>query len=83
MTLPKLRTINGAWDELKKIDPHTAISASAIRKLVKTGRLPSIRSGNRVYINMDTLLDLLNHPENYPLPERDPVLVQGIHRVDL
>lgn len=81
MNVPKLRTINGAHLALKELDPSTAISASAIRRLVKSGRLPAIRSGNRTYINLDILTDLLEHPENYPAPEQKPELTQGIRRV--
>ena len=39
MSFPKLRTINGAHLALKELDPSTAISASAIRRLVKSGQL--------------------------------------------
>ena len=81
MSFPKLRIINGAYLALKELDPSTAISASAIRGQVKSGRLPAIRSGNRTYINMDILADLLEHPENYPAPEQKPELTQGIRRV--
>lgn len=81
MSIPKLRTINGAYAALKELDPSTAISTSAIRKLVKSGQLPAIYSGNRTYINMDILTDLLEQPENYPAPEQKPELTQGIRRV--
>ena len=37
MSTPRLRTINTAARELKKIDPDTAVSAAAIRRLVKQG----------------------------------------------
>ena len=83
MSVPKLRTINGAHAALKELDPSTAISASAIRRLVKSGQLPSIRSGNRVYINTDVLLDFLEHPERYPQPEQMPEPVQGIRPVSI
>lgn len=83
MSFPRLRTINGAHLALKELDPSTAISASAIRRLVKSGRLPAIRSGNRTYINLDILTDLLEHPENYPAPEQKPETVQGIRWVAL
>ena len=81
MSFPKLRTINGAHLALKELDPSTAISTSAIRSLVKSGQLPAIQSGNRTYINMDILTDLLKHPENYPALEQKPELTQGIRRV--
>lgn len=83
MSVPKLRTINGAHAALKELDPSTAISASAIRRLVKSGQLPSIHSGNRVYINTDVLLDFLEHPERYPQPEQMPEPVQGIRPVSI
>lgn len=79
MSTPRLRTINTAARELKKIDPDTAVSAAAIRRLVKQGRVPCIHSGNRAYLNFDALLAYLEKPfqeETHP-----PVSVHGVRSV--
>lgn len=62
MSIPRLRTINGAAQELKKLDPSTAVSAAAIRRLVNRGLVSSLHSGNRAYLNFDQLLDYLGDP---------------------
>ena len=46
-----LRTIHGFVCEAKKRDSSSAINETFIRKLVKEGRLPCIRSGNRTYLD--------------------------------
>lgn len=50
-----IRTIDQAYDELKKRDPDTAISRHMVRQLVKTGIVPSIQSGNKKLVDVDVL----------------------------
>ena len=67
-----MRTIDEAYKELVKLDPNTAVTKYRIKQLVKTGIIPSVPAGSRkVYINFNTLLEYLAHPENFPtLKER-------------
>ena len=51
----KIRTINQAYDEIKSLDPDTAISRSRIRQLVKSGEIPSIKAGNRYLVSLRTV----------------------------
>ena len=77
--MARIRTINLAAEELRKLDPNTALSAAAIRRLVKTGQLPYIQAGNRCYLDFDSLLaylDNLTVPEQHP-----PAYYRGIRRV--
>ncbi len=68
----KMRTISEAYKELLKLDPHTAVTKYRIKQLVRTGVIPSIPAGTRkVYINFNTLLDYLSHPERYPAPQKE------------
>lgn len=77
---PRLRTINAAARELKQLDPGTAMSSSAIRKLVKGGAIPCIYSGTRAYLNFDSLLSYLHNPEQtHTLPEK----INGISRFEV
>ena len=51
--MPQIRTIKGAADEIKKIDPDTAITEYRIRSLVNEKSIPSVSVGNRKLVNMD------------------------------
>lgn len=51
----RMRTINEAAKWVKDTDPHTALTPTAIRRLVISGELPSRRAGTKYLINLDTL----------------------------
>ena len=53
----RYRTIKGAVQELKAEDPNTEITEYLLRKLVVSGEIPSLKSGNKYIINVDELLD--------------------------
>lgn len=53
MAKARLRTAQGVLDELRKEDPDTAVTLSAIRRFLKTGRVPVIRVGNKQLVNFD------------------------------
>lgn len=63
MPLPRIRGITEAIDELRAADPKTALTVHALRSLVKTGELPSVRAGNKYLINMAVLEDYLTNPK--------------------
>lgn len=50
-----MRTIDAAAAYLKEQDPDTALTKSALRRLVNTGEVPSVRVGIRYLINLDNL----------------------------
>lgn len=45
--MKRIRTIQGAYEEIKVADPNTGITLSAIRRAVTTGEIPSRRIGSR------------------------------------
>lgn len=53
----KFRTIESAYNEIKEMDPNTAITKWAIRTVVAEGYVPSRRVGNKYIFNLDSLLD--------------------------
>ncbi len=57
--MPKMRTIQEAYNELKKIDPETAVTPHAIRKLVLSGEIPHIKAGKKYLVNMQILENYL------------------------
>lgn len=59
MTLPRMRTIKEAVEEIKKDDPQTAIREYFIRDLVVSNRIPYVKAGRKILINMDKLYEYL------------------------
>lgn len=53
-----------ALEELRRIDPQTPVSLSFIRRLVKTGAVPSVpvSAGRRRLVNLDALIEYLSNP---------------------
>ena len=57
MSVVRMRFPQQALEELRRIDPQTPVSLSFIRRLVKTGAVPSVPvgNGNRRLVNFDAL----------------------------
>ena len=51
----RMRTVNTAYEELICDDPNTAVTKSAIRQIVNSGKIPSLRFGNRTVFDLDDL----------------------------
>jgi excisionase family DNA binding protein len=51
----RIRTIDTAYEEIRKNDPDTAISRNYIRQIVRDGTIPSIRTGNKYLVSMQVL----------------------------
>ena len=60
--MAKMRTILEAYEAIKASDNDTALTLSGIRRLVNTGKVPSVKIGRRILINYDALTDYLNNP---------------------
>lgn len=75
----RMRFVEQAIEELKRLDPDTPVSARMVRSLVKSGKIPSVPVGNgtRRLINLDALLEYLENP-----PAEQPEQARGIRRVD-
>jgi hypothetical protein len=50
-----MRGIKQAIEEIRESDPNTAFTEKALRRLVLTGAIPSVRIGAKYLINMDIL----------------------------
>lgn len=73
MTVPRMRTIPEAFNELKKADPETAYTLRALRAAVNRGELPVVRVGNKRLVNLDKLFEMLNTPSSEPKTENEGV----------
>ena len=58
----KMRTISEAYAEIKSCDPDTGMTLSGLRRLVSTGKIPSIRIGRRILIDYGNLHEHLSNP---------------------
>ena len=56
---PRMRTIAEAVAHIKSHDPHTAFTEHALRRMVRSGELPSVRIGAKYLVNLDVLLEFL------------------------
>ncbi len=74
----RMRTPAQALTEIKQQDPHSCVSLNMIRRLIKTGAVPSVAvcSGRRRLVNLDALLDFLAAPA-----ENKPEQAQGIRPI--
>lgn len=53
--MARIRTINQAYNLIKFDDPDTAISEFLIRRMVLEGKIPAIKTGNRLYVDVDVV----------------------------
>ena len=56
----KMRTLPQAVEELKSLDPDSAVTLSLLRLLVKRGEIPVVPIRNRQLVNMESVLDYFN-----------------------
>ena len=49
----RMRTIDQAAEYVKTTDPDTALTKTAIRRLVTTGALPSVKVGQKYLVALD------------------------------
>lgn len=71
MSIPRMRLINEAYEEIKAKDPNTAITKYFIRDLVVSGKIPTSKAGRKYLINMDMLEAYLSNPE--PSTNQEPI----------
>lgn len=62
----KMRTIAEAFEHVKKSDPGTALTLYALRGMVKTGAIPSVKIGRKRLICLDDLNEYLSGTAEVP-----------------
>ena len=76
---PRMRTRDNAIALLRELDPGTGMSRNAIDQLIRKGKVPTVKIGNKVLLNFDTLLDVVANGINDDIePEPSP---GGIRRI--
>ena len=66
-----MRTLPEAAAELKRMDNNTAITLTALRRMVKMGELPYISVASKRLINFNRLIELLEHPNKADTPSQN------------
>jgi len=77
--LARMRTISEAIKEIRETDPQTALTQTALRRMVKIGEIPSVRAGCKYLVNLDTLFEYLSNPPN--TADKSPPVTAGIRPV--
>lgn len=60
MKVARIRSIPEAYKEIKNDDPNTSITEYLIREMCKKHYIKSFKSGKKVFLNYDELIDKLN-----------------------
>lgn len=50
-----MRTIDEAAAFMRQTDPHTAVTKTALRRLVTSGQIPSVRVGTKYLVDLGVL----------------------------
>lgn len=57
--IPRIRTIEKAYEIIKYEDPETSISKYAFANLIKAGIIPSQKSGVKVLLDVDLAITII------------------------
>ena len=72
-TTRRMRTIAQAAAYIRKLDPETALTETAIRRLVKQRKIPHIPAASKQLIALEDLEEYLEYGEVQPAPERGTI----------
>ena len=59
----RIRTIQQCLNEIKILDPCTAVTDNFIRTLCKNHQVKHFKSGTKYLVNLDNLLSYLNYTQ--------------------
>lgn len=77
--LPRMRTLQQAVNEIKKVDPGTGVTYCALRNAVIKGLIPHVNVGSKRLVNMD---DIYKYYANGKIEEQiSPAGLHGIRRI--
>lgn len=58
--IPRMRTIDNAYAEIKMLDPQTDFTKRALRRMIASKEIPTTKIGNKNLINLDLLIAKLS-----------------------
>ena len=71
----QMRTINEAAAYMVQADPHTAVTKTALRRLVTSGQIPSVRVGAKYLVDLGVLDDFFGGQST-----KEPIVQSGAIR---
>ena len=60
--MTRMRTIDQTIAAIRSADPDTALTVTALRRMVRSGDVPSVRVGAKYLIDLDGLFERLANP---------------------
>jgi len=60
--IPRMRIAKKIVEEIRELDPNTGLNESNVRRLAKEGSVQSVQVGNRLLINLDSVIEFLSTP---------------------
>ena len=61
--IPRVRTMKACVEEIKKLDPDTAVTYYSFRRKVLSGEIPSCEDGQKRLVNLDTVLEYYSNTQ--------------------
>ncbi len=61
-TVPRMRTVHEAAEELRRMDANTGVTEYHIRQLAINNIIPRVKAGKKYLINLDALIEYLSQP---------------------
>ena len=77
----RMRTIDEAHAAIKKQDPHTALTKTALRRLVTTGAIPSVKIGMKFLVDLGSVEAYLRGELQPATRNPEPPQYGGIRRI--
>lgn len=79
--VPRMRTIKEAAQELQTLDNKTAMTPYHIRRLCLEGIIPTVRSGKKILLNLDTLIEYMSDPSAEKFKPHPAATINGIRPI--
>ena len=57
--MSRLRTLTETYNHIKENDAETAVTPSALRRMVVSGQIPCVKVGKKYLIDLDVLFEFL------------------------
>lgn len=79
----RMRGIEESFREIQANDPGTALTKTALRRLVTTGQIPSVKIGTKYLIDLDAVDRYLRGELPQLRQETDPPQYGAIRRIGM
>ena len=79
----RMRTIRACYNLIKQEDPDTGVTINDVRQLAVSGKIPTVKAGNKYLINYDLLCEYLANPTDprFQSTNKPTPIIQGIRRI--